>query len=228
LSAVIPPRFLFHWSWPVKRWDSVPAPQGQLLTLPEEFRMTALGDVDGMPSFVELRLAWNDAGLGLSFEIRDKQEPVFGSPLSPATSDGVTIWLDTRPTRAVQRVTRFCRQFRGLPAGSGPRRDQPTVTASSAGDTNGQRSRAASAKGDEPVRVWSELRDDGYLLELWLPAEALPGYDPDSHRQLGFFYAVQDRELGDETLTVSREFPFEHNPSLWQTLELTDASTKRR
>ena len=61
-----------------------------------------------------------------------------------------------------------------------------------------------------------------YLLEAWFPAESLVGYDPDAHRQLGFYVVVRDAELGEQFLTVGREFPFEYDPSLWQMLELCD------
>ena len=71
-------------------------------------------------------------------------------------------------------------------------------------------------------RVWSDIRDDGYLLEAWLPAESLTGFDPETHRQLGFYLVVRDAELGEQFLTVGREFPFEYDPSLWQVLELAE------
>ncbi len=32
---------------------------------------------------------------------------------------------------------------------------------------------------------------------------------------------MKDAELGEQFLTVGREFPYDHDPSLWSTLELT-------
>ncbi len=57
-------------------------------------------------------------------------------------------------------------------------------------------------------------------MRFWTPAECLQGYDRDSNPLLGFYYAVKDAELGEQFLTVGREFPFDHDPSLWSTLEL--------
>src|SRR5262249_23481469 len=115
-----------------------------------------------------------------------------------------------------------CHHFCALPEGSGPKKLRPSVTRISLA-RSGEEDRAASAKGtDSALKVWSEIRDDGYLLELWIPAEALSGFDPDASRQLGFYAVVRDAELGEQFLTVGREFPFEHDPSLWQTLELSD------
>jgi hypothetical protein len=68
--------------------------------------------------------------------------------------------------------------------------------------------------------VRSEKRVDGYLLEVLISASALTGYDPVENPRLGFMYAVYDRELGEQTLGVSSEFPYREDPSLWGTLEL--------
>ena len=48
------------------------------------------------------------------------------------------------------------------------------------------------------LKVRSEKRVDGYLLEAFIPADALTGFDPAEHPRLGFTYAVTDRELGEQ------------------------------
>ena len=65
------------------------------------------------------------------------------------------------------------------------------------------------------------MRDDGYMLEALIPAEALTGFDPAEHPRLGFTYAVLDRELGEQTFGVGSPMPYQEDPSLWATLELT-------
>jgi hypothetical protein len=65
-----------------------------------------------------------------------------------------------------------------------------------------------------------QSRKSGYLLEAFLPASVLNGYAPDEHRRLGFFYAVRDDELGEQLLSVTPEFPYWEDPSLWSVLEL--------
>lgn len=72
----------------------------------------------------------------------------------------------------------------------------------------------------ELVNVHSEISKSGYLLEAWFPREVLVGFDPDIQSQIGFHYIVQDSEFGSQTLAVGNEFPFESDPSLWQTVEL--------
>ena len=60
----------------------------------------------------------------------------------------------------------------------------------------------------------------GYRLELFLPAAALTGFDPEEHPRLGVCYAVRDSELGDQFLSVNGDFPYMDDPSLWDVLEL--------
>ena len=72
------------------------------------------------------------------------------------------------------------------------------------------------------LKVRGEKRIHGYLLECHIPAAALTGFDPDEHRNLGFTYAVADREFGEQTFICGGEFPYREDPSLWGTLELVE------
>ena len=72
---------------------------------------------------------------------------------------------------------------------------------------------------DVPFR--SHTVRGGYRLEAFLPVGALTGYDPEQHPRLGFYFALRDRERGDEFLSVNADFPFADDPSLWAVLELT-------
>jgi hypothetical protein len=61
------------------------------------------------------------------------------------------------------------------------------------------------------------------LLEAWLPASVLNGFDPAAQPQLGFYYSVVDAELGLQALSVGDDFPYASDPSLWSVLLLSDA-----
>jgi hypothetical protein len=67
-----------------------------------------------------------------------------------------------------------------------------------------------------------EVGRSGWVLELFLPASALNGFDPDTNRRLGFAYQIADHIRDDQFLGVGREFPLGENPSLWSTIELRD------
>ena len=52
----------------------------------------------------------------------------------------------------------------------------------------------------------------------------LNGFDPEQSTRLGFYYAVKDQELGEQTLSVDADFPWAEDPTQWDVLELTPAT----
>ncbi len=218
MSQLVPPRFLFRWSFPVRNLGDVPHRSGRLLELPESHRIPSLGELDAVPGFADVRLVWNDSGVGLSVDVRGRTRRLNCSSASPSVSDGLHVWFDTRNTKTVHRATKFCQQFSLLPAGGGRTEADPLAVAIPLA-----RAREDSLLADTSrIQVQSEVRPGGYWLEAWLPAESLVGFDPSQHPQLGFHFIVRDSELGEQSLAVGNEFPYAADPSLWQTIELTN------
>jgi hypothetical protein len=216
MSSLLPHAFLFRFSVPVRHAAGRPCPTGRLLELPDDFRLPDFGTLDGLEPFADVRLAWNADGFGISARVDGRRHPPDCDAERPDESDGLLVWIDTRNTQSIHRASRFCHWFQFLPAGGGRRGDEPLVR---------QRS-IPQAREDAPRADLSEILvrthgdDAGYLLEVWLPAACLHGFDPDASPRLGFYYLVRDAERGEQFLTVGREFPFTHDPSLWTTLEL--------
>src|SRR5262249_59047453 len=103
-------------------------PQGdgdELLGLPPECALDNFAAMDGRRNFADVRLGWNELGLGVRAEVRGKEQAPQGDAGRPRASDGLTLWLDTRDARAAHRASRYCHQFHLLPAGGGPERDEP-------------------------------------------------------------------------------------------------------
>jgi hypothetical protein len=213
MTAVVPHRFLFRWSFPVPYWPEPPKANGPLPNLPASHQLPSLCEFDGTDEFAVWKLGWNEQGLVLTVDVAGKLQPVRCDPFSPASSSGVHMWIDTRCTQNVHRATRFCHRFSLLPTSQGKK---PLAVAAPLGVSREQ----SPASRDVPIRVASELRDDGYGMKAWIPAESLTGYDPEAHPRLGFYGVVLDAERGAQRLTVGSEFPYESDPSLWQTLEL--------
>src|SRR5271166_2067832 len=95
---VVPHRFLFRFSFPVREAEQSAAQK----PLPD------LGGLDTAAPFATLRAGWNDAGLGFRLEVSGKKMPVFADPNDPTESDGLHLWIDTRNTQSIHRATRFC------------------------------------------------------------------------------------------------------------------------
>jgi hypothetical protein len=233
MPPVIPHRFLFRYSVPVRHVPRLPKKGKRLLDLPAECTLPDFSELDGSQPFGQVRVAWNARGLGISVTLTGKSIRPSGSRETPTESDGLQVWIDTRNTQSIHRAGRFCHHFCLLPAEMGPgesSRLAPRVAPlAERADDNGPialqlpiaraREETPLAKSDD-ITIAVEHLPDGYTLEAWLPAEILNGFDPEASPQLGFYYYLRDAELGEQFLTVGRDFPFAHDPSLWSTLEL--------
>ena len=154
--------------------------------------------------FADVRVAWSEAGLAVSCRVEGKRQPAWCRAERVEDSDGLIVLLDTRDTRDVHLAGRFCHQFRFLPAGGG----SPVRRAAGGAPAAIDRARELPRPIDAAtLRVQGRLSAAGYLVEGFLPAKALTGFDPVEHPRLGFQFAVVDREKGIRPFTVGGEFP---------------------
>jgi hypothetical protein len=215
--SLVPSRFLFRIAFPCRHVADIPREaDDRILDLPESCRIDNFAAMDGKRNFADLRLAWNDLGLAVQVEVRGKDQELQADASRPRGSDGVTLWLDTRDARTSHRASRYCHQFHFLPTGGGPDHDEP-VFAQTKINRALQDAPLAPAAG---VPFRRHFRKGGYTLEAFLPAAVLNGFDPEQNPRLGFYYAVRDVELGEQTLGVGAEFPYWEDPTLWSVLEL--------
>jgi hypothetical protein len=216
MSSLLPHCFLFRFSLPVRHDRKLPKSGRKLLGLSADFALADFTALDKAEPFGELRLAWNDKGLGIAVEVHGKTRPPVGDQPSPEAGDGLRIFIDTRNTQNIHRATRYCQHFCLLPVGGGPEGSGPRSVQLPILRAREEAPRANLAD----LQMTADISKTGYTLEAWLPASVLYGYDPDAQPQLGFYYALHDSELGDQYLSVGPEFPFAVDPSLWSTLDL--------
>jgi hypothetical protein len=215
--TLLPHRFLFRVAHPCCHVKDVPREDGdRLLDLPERCRVENFAAMDGKRNFADVGLAWNELGLAVQVEVRGKEQALQGHEARPRGSDGVTLWVDTRDARTSHRATRYCHQFHLLPTGGGPDNDEPVFAQSKI--NRALQGAPLCQPGAVPFRCAPVKR--GYLVEAFLPAAVLNGFDPEQNPRLGFYYAVRDAELGEQVLSVGPEFPYWEDPSLWGVLEL--------
>lgn len=218
-TPLLPQASWFRLAVPCTRLNGLPnrSARARLLDLPAHCTLPQLSMLDGKPSWADVRVAWNPEGLAFQVEASGSSIPL-GTGERPEGVDGVQIWVDTRDTRDVNRATRFCHRFVARLFASGPK--------SALGVEVLQRP-IARAVADAPLCRASVLEAkadrirDGWRCELFVPAEALQGFDPETNRRLGFAYQVSEPDR-DQFLGLGRDFPIGENPSLWATLELRD------
>lgn len=213
---LVPGRFLVRLLYPCPFVRNMPGDEEALIELPEGARLDPFADMDDAPRFADVRLGWNDVGMGLSVEVRGKENVPIGDANRPRQSDGVTLWIDTRGDRTGHRASRTCHQFHFLAAGEGVNKDEPAFVQSKI--HRALQDAPLSTSADVPFRF--ERIKSGYRIEAFLSANVLTGYDPEQYPRLGVFYAVRDFEKGEQTPGADSDFPFAEDPSLWASLEL--------
>lgn len=206
--------FLFRFSVPCRRCNS--SWSGKGVELGPEYALPAFGALEGRQKFADLRAAWSEDGLWFTVRVAGKQQNLWCRSSRIEDSDGLHVWIDTRDTHNIHRASRFCHRFAFLPTGGGASQDQPLgrlLLIDRAREN-------PKSIADSVLRVRATVSSDGYSLQAHLPAAALTGFDPQEHPQLGFTYAVIDRELGWQTFSMGPQFPIDNDPSLWGSLEL--------
>jgi hypothetical protein len=186
------------------------------LELPAAASLPDFAELEGNGSWAQVRIGWNSRGI--AFVIR--AQGVSDEQLEVGRPDGFAeahFWIDTRDTRDVSRATRFCHHFVINLVKKAPRGG---LTAAVAQRPIARATADAPIYRGDRVSAVADLAKGNWALSLFLPAEALYGYDPDNNRRLGFAYQISDRIRPDQFLGVGREFPLGENPSLWATLEL--------
>lgn len=217
-DQLLAPTFLFRFSAACRRRDVIwQAKQGA--ELDPACRLPSFGaQLEGKPNFADVRAAWNDTGLSFTVRVAGKQQPPWCRRDRAEDSDGLQLWIDTRDTHNIHRASRFCHRFVFLPLGGGRKYDLPFEAQLL---INRARENAAPVP-ERMLQVRSQTRAGGYDLQCHIPARAMTGFDPADYSRLGFFYLVQDRELGWQTFSVDNAFPFDEDPSVWGTLELAE------
>jgi hypothetical protein len=218
VMSLIPHRFLFRFLYRCPYVKTIPTDDEEnLIELPESCRFRSLSEIDDAPLFADVRLGWNEKGIGLWLEVKGKDQYPVGDPERLRQSDGITLWIDTRGDRSSHRGTRTCHQFHFLAAGGGSEKDEPLFAQSK---IHRALQDAPLASGEDvPFRC--ERIKKGYRIEAWLSAQVLSGFDPEEHPKMGIFYSVRDFELGEQTPNADPNFPYSEDPSLWCVMELS-------
>lgn len=219
MGTLLPQPFWFRVAHSARRVEAIPRAKGRLLDLTEAEELVDVGALDGGERVVRVRAAWNDRGLGFGFEHTAKVGEISPRPNLTTGLDVVQLWVDTRDTRTVHRATRFCHRFAvAIHRTVGRALDAVVTTrpiARALADPPTAHASAIQARVDRTVGGWR--------LEVFLPAEALQGFDPAENRRLGLAWQVTDPDRGELYSGVGRDFPVGEDPSLWATLVLDDA-----
>ena len=171
VMPLIPSRFLVRLLYACPYVKDMPLDdEDSLIDLPESARLDPFADIDGAAHFADVRLGWNETGLGFTVEAKGKDNFPIGDVDRPRQSDGVTLWIDTRGDRTSHRATRTCQQFHFLAAGEAYNKDEPAFVQTKIHRALQDAPLATSA--DVPFRY--ERLKGGYRIEAFLSANVWP------------------------------------------------------
>lgn len=211
MSRIIPNRLLFHFELPIHYADPLPKIDGRLDDWSDQHRLPNLCQIDGAEPFGQVWLAWHETGLYLACRVTDKTQPLRCDPKRFWQGDNLRLMTNTRFARSAHRAMRFCQHWFLLPTGGGRYRRDPV--AASAKVNRALEDAPLVPAGKIPVAA--EVTKTGYALEAHLPADALVGFDPEQHPSLGIYYMLEDREHGQQYLTVGDDLLWHVDPSTW-------------
>lgn len=217
-TALVPNRQLFRFEIPLRRCRKPPAIDGDVAGWREEYLMPALCRLDGIEPFAPVYVTWDEGGLYLACRVTGKTALPRVDTKSFWKGDNLRLCTDTRDARDVKRGTRFCQQFYFLPVGGGKGGKAPV-----AGSAAIPRAREdAPIIPPERIRVAATVTPSGYALTAHIPADCLAGWDPAEHRRIGLYYMLEDREKGQQYLTVGDDLNWYIDPSTWATAVLVE------
>ncbi|HZL37291.1 MAG TPA: hypothetical protein VFC78_18370 [Tepidisphaeraceae bacterium] len=164
-------------------------------------------------------LGWSRTGLTIGLE-------VFDADVSAAPANGwwwardcVEFWVSTRPVRPDQdRYDAYCHHFFFVPV------DYPVGDGisgvvgqwHSAGDFAGR-----NLVPNPSIRSVTRILPDRYVTEIFIPAKALHGYDPEHQPQLAFNINVRDYQHAAESFwSAPKAVLTQARPNTWGTLLL--------
>lgn len=216
MTGLVPNRLLFRFEIALRYRES-PEIDGDLCDWPDAFLLPALDRLDGGVPFGRIWMAWNESGLFLASRVEGRRSAFQCDPKAFWKGDNLRLMTDMRDARDNRRASRYCQQFYFLPAGGGRHGDEPV--AGTARINRATENAPPVAPG--VIRIAGRRDAEGYSLEARIPAEALSGFEPDEHRRIGIYTMIEDRDLGQQYLTVGDDLNWHIDPSTWATAVLT-------
>jgi hypothetical protein len=150
--------------------------------------------------FAQVAMGWNREGIEIAID-------------TETTLSRVEIMIDTRDVKTSGYNTRFCHHFYFLP---------DAIDGVQAGEITRFRTEDTHELCDPKyLQVKTKRHAGKMLMNIYIPAGCLHGYDPDQFKRMGFTYRLMDTERELQHFSVvTGEFQIEQQPSLWASLSL--------
>jgi len=216
MTTLIPNRFLFDFEFPLMYRNKLPRLNGKLQDWTDAHLLPTLSQLDGQTDFGQVFACWNEKGLAIACRVEGKKRPLACEPKRYWAGDNLRICTDMRDARANRRATKYCQQFYFLPTGGGAKKNKPVAGAAQIKRAKDQ----APSFSNDRIEIASSTYKTGYSLEAIIPAGCLSSFDPEQHHRIGLYYILEDREWGQQHVTIGDDLNWHIDPSTWPTAVL--------
>lgn len=157
-----------------------------------------------------ISLSWSHDGITVEAHYSKKEFTCL--PTNFKEGDALELFIDTRDNKQGNYPTKFCHHFLFYPE-----------------QVDGLFGRELTRfRGEEthdlanPKLFVVKLREKGRgaILEIFIPKEALCGYDPEQFNRMGFTYRCHLRDHEEQLFSTSPQFSIEQNPSFFASFEM--------
>lgn len=190
-----------------------------LVAPPKKYILPDLSDLCSEPHFAKVAMGWNKEGLEFLVES--------GKPVRHCTYPDITrgdsceIFIDTRDVKSAGFNTRFCHHFFFLPE---------AVEGHHAGEITRFRTEDVHELCDpKELKVKAHIKPNAYILNIFIPAQCLYGYDPEQFDRIGFTYRINRPEGPAQHFSViTEDYQIDQQPSLWSSVNLVKENSPIR
>ena len=188
-----------------KTLPSLTSKEGKKFLLPDPNLLT------NEEVFARVGLAYNNDGILLRLESDKPVEKVFYPEFRDG--DSFEVFIDTRDVKTSGFATRFCHHFFFLPE---------LIDGRSGGEITRFRTEESHQIADhKELIVKAHTSSKNYILEVFIPAHCLHGYNPLEFDRIGFTYRInRPQDPPQHFAVLADEFKIEEQPSLWTSVTL--------
>lgn len=162
-------------------------------------------------SFGQVAMGWNEEGIQFLVKVDKPVEIVYYPDV--IRGDSFEVFIDTRDVKTSGYNTRFCHHFFFLPE---------LFEETQAGEITHFRTEDTHELCDPVLlKIKSQVKKAEYSLEIFIPKEALNGYDPQQFNRIGFAYRINRPRYQSQHFSCRTEdYQIEQQPSLWSSIKL--------
>lgn len=179
-----------------------------LQSLPDKYLLPDLSDLLDEIPWAKVKMGWHPKGIAVEVA---SSLPAAETDTSSEFQDRIELFFDTRNRKDLGFASRFCHHFVFWPI--------PFEGKKSAEITRLRVGEERPLADSELLLSDSDLRWRKYTMRIFIPAEALHGYDTNSFDHLGFTYRITSSHDKSQHFNVlTKEFALEQRPALWSSL----------